>query len=282
MVVTTTETSASRDPGRDLVLQRLARRRRMITLSRGVAGVVVLVLIMEVVSRIGIVNEAFLPPFSLVFAETLRLLTMPTFLLDIALTLGAWALGLGLATLVAVPVGIALGLSDLAYSASRTLIELLRPMPAIALIPLVLLLLGPTLQMKLVVAVFAAFWPILFNTIYGVRGVEVRATEMARSFGLSNTSITWRVVVPGAAPFIATGVRLSSSIVLIVVITIELVAGGNDGLGAFIATARAVNQVPQVYAAILVTGILGLLINLALGGAERRWLGWGATTRSVR
>lgn len=257
-----------------------ARKRRTVAILRGVAGVLILVVVIEIVSRAGIVNEAFLPPFTVVIGQMFELFTVPEFLMDIVLTVGAWALGLGLATIVAVPVGVALGLSDTAYSASRTLIELLRPMPAIALIPLVLLLLGPTLQMKLVVAVYAAFWPILFNTIYGVRGVDVKAKEMARSFGLSKRAITWRVVVPGAAPFIATGIRLSSSIVLIIVITIELVAGGNDGLGAFIATARAVNQVPDVYAGILVTGILGLLINIGLGSAERRWLGWDATTRT--
>lgn len=258
-----------------------ARRRRTVTILRGIGGIIVLALICEIISRAGIVNEAFLPPFSVVIGEMFRLFTDPAFLMDIALTVGAWALGITLATVVAVPIGVALGLSGVAYSASRTLIELLRPMPAIALIPLVLLLLGPTLQMKLVVALYAAFWPILFNTIYGVRGVDIRMKEMARSFSLTSRDITWRVVVPGAAPFIATGVRLSSSIVLIIVVTIELVAGGNDGLGAFIATARAVNQVPQVYAGILVTGILGLVINVGLGWAERRWLGWDATTRGL-
>src|SRR5690554_6924186 len=119
-------------------LDQLARRRKLVTVLRGVGGVLVLVLILEAVSRAGIVNEAFLPPFSVVITEMLRLLTVPEFLMDIVLTIGAWALGLLLSTLIVVPLGVGLGLFDLAYSASRTLIELLRPMPAIALIPLVM------------------------------------------------------------------------------------------------------------------------------------------------
>jgi len=206
------------------------------------------------------------------------------FLNDLWVTISTWFIGLVLSTLVAVPVGILLGLSRVTYRATRAPIELVRTMPAVALIPLVMLALGQTLQMQIVIAMYAAVWPILFNTIYGVNGVDPKSKDMARVFGVSRMGVIGRVVIPGAAPFIATGVRISSSIVLIVIITVGILAGGSDGLGAFIAEQRAIgmaSSIVKMYAAILVTGLLGLAINSLLGWAERRWLGWDATTRNA-
>jgi len=266
---------------RPIRVPRMRRRPSTATILRGAAGVLGLLIVLEIVSRAGLVSPAFLPPFSTVLGQAVTLFGDPRFLEDLLSTLMTWFLGIGLSTLVAVPVGILLGLSPVTYRASRIVIELIRPMPAVALIPLVLLFLGQGLEMKLVVALYAAVWPILFNTIYGVHGVDPKAKEMARSFGLGTFAVIRRVVIPAAAPFIATGIRISSSIVLIVVITVELIAGGADGLGAFIAENRASgNQVERVYAGILVTGALGLAINTVLGSVERRWLGWDATTRN--
>jgi len=266
---------------RPIRVPRMRRRPSTATILRGAAGVLGLLIVLEIVSRAGLVSPAFLPPFSTVLGQAVTLFGDPRFLEDLLSTLLTWFLGIGLSTLVAVPVGILLGLSPVTYRASRIVIELIRPMPAVALIPLVLLFLGQGLEMKLVVALYAAVWPILFNTIYGVHGVDPKAKEMARSFGLGTFAVIRRVVIPAAAPFIATGIRISSSIVLIVVITVELIAGGADGLGAFIAENRASgNQVERVYAGILVTGALGLAINTVLGSVERRWLGWDATTRN--
>jgi NitT/TauT family transport system permease protein len=256
------------------------RKSRAVSVGRGVAGALVLVGILEVVSRLELVNPEFLPPFSTVLLKSGSLLVDPSFLVDVGSTLLTWLVAMAICIAIAVPLGILLGLSAVTYRASRSAIELIRPLPAVALIPLVLLVVGQGVEMKVIVALFAALWPVLFNTIYGVHGVDPKAKEMARSFQLGRFAIIRRVVVPGAAPFIATGVRLSSSITLIVIITVELIAGGADGLGAFIAQNRAVgNQVTAVYAGILVTGLLGLVLNLLLGAAERRWLGWGATRR---
>lgn len=268
---------------RTAVRTRTAQRARRLSLARGLAGVLGLAIVLEIVSRAGIVDEAFLPPFSTTLVEAVRLFGDAAFLRDLGSTLLTWFLGIGLSILVAVPVGIVLGLSRVTFRASRIVIELIRPMPAVALIPLVLLFLGQGLEMKLVVALYAAVWPILFNTIYGVHGVDPKSKEMARSFGLGRLAVIRRVVIPAAAPFIATGIRISSSIVLIVIITVELIAGGGDGLGVFIAENRALgDQVARVYAGILVTGLLGLAINTLLGLVERRWLGWESTTRSER
>jgi NitT/TauT family transport system permease protein len=138
------------------------------------------------------------------------------------------------------------------------------------------------MEMKLVIVVFAAVWPIMFNTLYGVHDVDPLAKEMARSFGTSRLSVVRRIVIPSAAPLIMTGVRIASSIALIVVVTVELIAGGAQGIGAFISRQRAYGDADSylaVYAATLTAGILGLVINLAIGRIEKRYFGWDSTTR---
>ena len=244
----------------------------------GLVGMLILVAILEIVSRLGIVNEKFLPPFSSVVVAMVGLFGDPVFLVDVWSTIASWFFGITLSICIAVPLGVALGLSNVGYRASRSLIELIRPMPPVALIPLVILVLGQGLEMKLVIAVYAAIWPILFNTIYGVHGTDPKAKEMGKSFGLSPFAVTRRIVVPSAGPMIATGVRISSSIVLIVIITVELIAGGTTGLGAFIGRMRGLgDQVELVYAGILVAGLLGLAVNLLLGWLERRYFSWSRT-----
>jgi NitT/TauT family transport system permease protein len=241
----------------------------------GITGVIALIVVLEVVSRAGIVSERFLPPFTSVMAAAVGVFGDPVFRADILSTILAYALGMLIASAIAIPLGVLLGLSDVVYRASRTVVELIRPLPPVALVPLVLLVLGVGLQTKLVIVVFAAVWPILFNTIYGVHDVEAQAVQMARSFGKSRLQIVGSVVIPSAAPFIMTGVRIASSIALIVVITVELVAGGAEGLGAFIARERATSaDASIVFAGVLIAGLLGLAVNLVLGGVGRRFFSW--------
>lgn len=252
------------------------------TLWAGLAGVTGLALVLEVVSRAGLVHPDFLPPFSTVLRESILVWALPDFRSDVASTLGSYFLGLGLSSLIAIPTGVLLGLSEKSYKVSRAVVELIRPIPPVALIPLVVLVFGNGLEMKLVIVMFAAVWPILFNTIYGVHDVDRQAREMAQSFGLRPWQIIRRVVLPSAAPFIATGIRISSSIALIVVITVELIAGGADGLGAFIARSRASGtEVELVYAGTLIAGFLALAINLLMNKGERRWFAWQATTKEA-
>ncbi|MFT4468873.1 ABC transporter permease [Arthrobacter sulfonylureivorans] len=248
----------------------------------GTAGVIGLGLVIEVVSRAGLVHPDFLPPFSTVLRESVLIWGREDFRSDVLSTLSSYLLGLGLSALIAVPLGVLFGLSDKAYRACRAVVELIRPIPPVALIPLVVLVFGNGLQMKLVIVIFAAVWPILFNTMYGVHDVDKQGKEMARSFGVGPAGVTRRVVLPGAAPFIATGIRVSSSIALIVVITVELIAGGAEGVGAFIARSRASGtEVELVYAGTLMAGLLGLVMNMIMNAAERRWFAWQTTTKGA-
>lgn len=255
---------------------RQVRRRRVL---RGAVGVLILAVIIEIVSRSGLVDAQFLPPFSVVIVQSVLLLGDGSFLAALGATIASFLLGILIAAILGAVLGILFGLSQPLYFAMRGPVELLRPVPPVALIPLIILILGNGLSMKLVIVVFAAIWPILFNTMYGVHSVDPAQREMARSFGNSRTAIIARVVIPGAAPLIATGIRIASSIALIIVITVELIAGGSEGLGAFIASSRASGTaIVYVYSGILIAGVLGLVVNLAMAALERRWFGWNSQT----
>ena len=193
-------------------------------------------------------------------------------------TLQGWALGLGIACLVAIPSGILIGSSPLLYRALRVPIEFLRPIPSVALIPLAVLVYGSGLQSKVFLAAFAATWPLLMQTLYGVQDVDPVATDTARSFGFSRGSRLLRVTLPSAVPYIATGIRISAAVALILVVTAELVIGA-PGLGREINLARQGSNVELMYALILATGLLGLLVNQLFTWAERRVLRWHPSQR---
>ena len=196
-------------------------------------------------------------------------------------TVRGWALGLGIAILLAVPIGVGLGLSDFAGRAFRVPVEFLRPIPSAALIPLLFLTLGTTLRSEVFLAAFGAFWPLLVQTMYGVRDVDPIALDTARSFGVSRFDRLYRIKLPSAVPYIATGLRISSTVALILAFTAELFMG-IPGLGQKVNFAQAFGLDDQLYAYALATGFLGVLIHLASSAIERRALRWHPSQRSTQ
>src|SRR6266498_3982971 len=179
----------------------------------------------EAITRLELVDPRYLPRASTVLARLVELLGQAEFLTAVAATLQAWAIGLAIAVAAAVPAGILLGSSRRCYQATRALVEFLRPIPSVALIPLAILLFGQGLQLKTSLIAYASFWPLLFNTVYGVQDVDPIAKDTARSFGLGRLAVLGRVTLPAASPFIATGVRVASAIALILALSTELLAG---------------------------------------------------------
>jgi NitT/TauT family transport system permease protein len=243
---------------------------------RGLVGLIGFLAVWELVSRTGLVRAEYLPPPSQVGTRLVELVVDRGFVADVIATLLAWAIALGIATAVAVPVGLVLGQVPLLRRSTQTLVEFLRPIPSIALIPLVLILLGSGPGSKITLAVYAAVWPILFNTVYALGEIDPQRIEAARSFGLGRGAVLRRVALPSAAPFVMTGIRLSAAVALIVVVTTELIAGGRSGgLGQFIAVSRSGGgAMDVVLAGALTAGIIGYLVNLGLERAQRQWLGW--------
>lgn len=249
---------------------------------RGLAGVLVLFGVFEALTRAELVNARYLPPASTIVARTIELLVDPAFLRHVGSTMQAWAVGLGLAVSVSVPLGVLLGSSARAYRATHALVEFLRPIPSVALIPLAILLFGQGLQMKAALALYGSAWPVLFNTIYGMHGVDPLAKETARTLGYGRFSVLAHVALPSSAPFVWTGIRVAAAIALILVISAELLTGGTRGIGVYMIEVQSGGQRGLVYAATIVTGIVGFLINWLLVRGERRLFGWQPALREER
>ena len=234
----------------------------------------------ELVVGIGLLNEDHVPSMTATVSELAELLGDGEFWSAVGSTLQGWALGLGIAAVLAIPLGILIGSSPTAYRSVRFVVEFLRPIPSVALVPLAVLIYGVGLESKVFLAAFASFWPLFVQTLYGVQDVDPVATDTARSFGLSAFERLWRITLPSAVPYIATGLRISSAVALILAVTAEIVIG-SAGLGREINVARSGGAIELMYALIITTGLLGYVLNILTTQAERRVLHWHPSQRQV-
>jgi NitT/TauT family transport system permease protein len=242
---------------------------------RQLAGVAALLLGWEGFSRSGVILREFFPPPSEVFVELLRMLGQTEFLLDLVATLLAWLIAVAVAMVVAVPGGLLLGSIPLVRTGIGVVIEFLRPIPAIMWWPLFYIIIKDGPQTKIVLAVYAAIWPILFNIVYALGEVERGYIDTARSFGLGRASILVRVKLPDVLPFAITGLRIAATFALLVVVSTELVFGGERGVGIYlIRYGEQSGRMDIVLAGAVVAGIVGVLSNSGFAALQRKFVGW--------
>ncbi|NLU69384.1 ABC transporter permease subunit [Streptomyces sp. HNM0574] len=247
----------------------------------GGLGVLVTLGVCEALGRAGLVRREDLPPVTEVLARAAGLAADPLFLDGLLATARAWASGLGLAVGLAVPAGLLLGSVPAAATAARALVEFLRPVPSVALIPLVSLLLGSGTATEVTLITYASVWPVLFNTVYGLGEVDPAARETLRAFGFDRFQVLLRAALPATAPFIAAGVRIAAGTALVLAVATEILAGFGEGLGTFIAQAgNATDGTVDVLAGVVWAGAAGLAINTALVAAERRLFPWAPEHRA--
>ena len=190
-------------------------------------------------------------------------------------------IGYVLATVLGVVVGTVLGLVGPLREAVSPIVEFLRSIPGVALLPLGLLLLGIGTQMKVAMIMYGALWPILLNTVDGVRGIDPTVREVARSYRLPLRLRLTRIVLPAASPQIITGMRTSLSIAITVIVFSEMV-GATEGIGYAILQAQRNFSIPEMWAGMLLLGVLGYLLNIAFRGVEHRVLRWHRAAGVVR
>jgi ABC-type nitrate/sulfonate/bicarbonate transport system permease component len=244
---------------------------------KGTAGVLVAIGLWELIRALSLLPSGYVPSFPTIVEAVFDNLDNGL-LSAMGETLQAWGYGMLITIGIGVSLGIALGLSHWADAALRVVVEFLRPVPSVALIPIAVLIFGIGLRMQLLLIVFACVWPVLFNVRYGVQSVDRLFIDTGRVSGLSRWGIVRRIVLPAALPAALTGVRIASSIALVLAVSSEMVSG-SPGLGKLIVDADAAANVELSYAGVFVTGILGLLLNLALQIADRRLLPWSLATR---
>jgi ABC-type nitrate/sulfonate/bicarbonate transport system permease component len=254
------------------------RRRRGGDALLGLLGLAGLVALVEVLPHTGLVSADYLPPSSEIGRALWDEFAESAFWVALRETIVAWAAGLAIAVGAGVVLGVAIGSVPLLRALTASTIEFLRPIPSVALIPLAVLLYGTELRSSLLLIVYASFWQVLIQVIYGVQDVDPVAEDTARSYGLGVGARVRHVLWPTALPYVITGVRLAAAVALVLAITAELIIGA-PGLGSRIAVAQSSNAVPDMYALVVVCGVLGVLVNAAARAVERRVLAWHQSVR---
>ena len=178
-----------------------------------------------------------------------------------------------LASLLGVALGALIGVSARARSCLQPTLEFARPLPVSALLPLAISIFGLSPNMVLSVVAFGAMWPVLLGTIHGFAAVQPRLVDVSRCLQLSRIDFVLKVGLPNALPDVLAGMRLALTVALIVSAVGEMIAS-QPGLGQAILLAARANRASELFAGIVLLGLIGLVSNALLAQAERYWLKW--------
>jgi ABC-type nitrate/sulfonate/bicarbonate transport system permease component len=246
----------------------------------GIATLFALLLLWEFSARLSHHIQFYFPPISQIILSLFELFLSREVVSHLLLTLSRFLRGYLLAAAIAVTCGLVLGYARLAYKLLEALIEFLRPMPSVAIIPVAILFFGIGDSMMVAVTVYACTWPILINTIDGVRNIDQTLINTGRTFGLRRWQILKQIALPGASPYIVTGLRISLPIALILVTTSEMVVGGS-GLGFFILDEERSLRTSNMYAGVVLVAVLGYMFNRLFLTLENKIMVWhrGMTDR---
>ncbi len=192
---------------------------------------------------------------------------------DVVPSLKRFLEGFAIAVILGVSIGVLLGMTPLARKATAPTIDFLRSIPAVALVSVFIVMLGFGDLAKVTAIAFAAFFPILLNTIDGVRGVDPVQLDLARAYKIRSHQRIVKIILPAASPQIFAGLRISLAVALLVMAFSEMFAGTN-GVGFFILFAQDTFRITEMWSGILLLGILGYLVNLVFVLVERRVMGW--------
>jgi ABC-type nitrate/sulfonate/bicarbonate transport system permease component len=232
-------------------------------------------LCLEIAARSDAVNPTFLPPPSAILATFWGIVVSGSFAAPLAQTLLFLFVGYGAGCAAAICLGILMGSSRPIYNLLEPLIELLRPLPKPALLPALILFLGLGAKMEITIVALGCFFPVLINTLQGVRAVEPTMINTARTFGHGTVAIWRRILLPASAPYILAGMRISLGLGIILVVTAEMIAG-SGGLGDAILSAQRTFLVKESYAWLVVLALLGLALTWLFSWIERRVAFWNA------
>ena len=222
----------------------------------------------------GLVKPLFLPSPLDVFDKLIDLVKTGVILRDLGATTYRTFIGFAIGVLIGIPLGLLLGSYQTIYEYSEVLVDFFRSIPGTALFPIFMLFFGIGDGAKIGNAVFASALIILVNAMYGVRNANMTRREAAKVMGASRSRIFVCVTLPSALPEITGGLRIAISISLIVIVVTEMFVGTEYGLGKRIYHAHNMFQISDMYAAILVTGVLGYSLNIGLKYMENRLVHW--------
>ncbi|REK75046.1 ABC transporter permease [Paenibacillus paeoniae] len=240
--------------------------------------IVVLLAIWEITPRLGIINITFFPPISKVLATWWQLLLSGDLLDHTVASLTRSIGGLLLAIAVSIPLGLAIGWWRPVAEYLNPFLELMRNTAALAILPVFILLLGLGETSKVAIVFYACIFPLLLNTISGVKNVDPLLIKSARSMGLNAISLFRKVIVPASIPTIFVGIRQAGASSILVLVAAEMV-GATSGLGYLIQYAQFSFLITEMYAGIITISVIGLIVNYLLVTLEKRLTGWKQNVR---
>jgi ABC-type nitrate/sulfonate/bicarbonate transport system permease component len=235
----------------------------------GVLPVLLVAALVEFLGRAGMANVALLPLPSRVMQRLWEIVAQGGFVEPLLSTSYLLFSAYVAAAVCAIAFGILIGRSQCAFNLFQPLFELVRPLPKPALLPPLILLLGIGDAMKMTVVGLAVFFPVLINTMQGVRGVDPVQVNMARTFRVKRLMLVWKVVLPAALPFIFTGLRVGLGLALIVAVIAEMLAG-TGGLGFLVIDMQRMFRVVDMYAWLVILAVYGYALNALFLMIERR------------
>ena len=250
-----------------------ARSRPLPDAVFGIATIAVLLVALEAAVRAGAVNAAIVPPPTVVVHKLYAVLSGGTFLKPLGQTLSllfvSYAIGCGLA----VGLGLLMGRHPFVEGLFEPLVEFLRPLPKPALLPPLILFLGLGDAMKITVVSLGVFFPVLINTVQGVRGTDPVLLDVGRTFQHGQAAAVRKIVLPSALPLILAGMRVSLGLGLVLVIIAEMMAS-TGGIGFLVIDMQRSFRSADMYAWIVILGVLGYALNALFVRLERRLIHW--------
>lgn len=241
--------------------------------GRGISGLVLLAALWQLLPSVGVLDPKFVTPFVDVVAALWELTVSGRLWDHLSASLVRSVSGFSLAVVTAIPLGAAIAWYTPVRQVATPPLELFRNTAALAILPVFVLVFGIGETSKIAIVLFACFFPILLSTISGVGAVDQQLLRSAKVLGLSPAATFAKVVFPAAVPQIFTGIRMAGAGAILVLIAAEMI-GATEGIGFLITYNQNNFLIPQMYAAILATSILGVAVNYALVALEKRLSRW--------
>ncbi|MFM0004859.1 ABC transporter permease [Paraburkholderia dipogonis] len=240
---------------------------------RGSAAIVAFCALWEILPRAGWVDATFLPPFSTVLGALFEMVRSSELSDHLFASATRAVGGFAIAVAVGVPLGLVIGWYRTLAEVLNPLLELFRNTAPLALLPVFVLVLGMGETSKVSMVVYSCIWPVVLNTVSGVRNVDPLLIRSALSMGLTPLQLFRKVVLPASVPTVFTGIRVAGAYSILVLIAAEMV-GAKAGLGYLVNYSQFTFEIPKMYAGIVTLALLGLVFNHAVLLAERRLTAW--------
>lgn len=229
--------------------------------------------IWELLPRAGLVDAFILPPFSDVVSALVHLSATGELFVHIGASLQRSLTGFILAMVLAIPLGVLLGWFTGLEQVFDPVFQIIRNTSVLAIFPIFILLFGIGEISKAAIIFWGCIWPMVLNTVSGVKNIDPLLVKAARSMGISDFALFRKVVVPASMPSILTGIRLSAGLSIIILVAAEML-GASKGMGFLIYYSEQKYEIPNMYAGIITVSTVGVLVNYLLVLLEKRVIGW--------